>query len=974
MDDNNNDDASFVIIQHNRFENTKKAYLSDDGKARMDTTDTAVVGCYFDAISSIEKGRVLPIKVILTCNSHISQNISLTLPTNLCYMYDLDKLIRENNVTDECGLDLVYELCQGKWNDFKTKILHKEVFSNPVYLGRLHKSAKAYNIGDEEDILDILNGFELFLRQPLNVKKLMQPLLDGCSFDDALSDLFSMDYLPYEVLLRQEKVASVPKQVAKTVKHNMPEEQAIKDDEGYEKLNSIIAKGDDHVTLQDLMGLVPESATAVVKEEWHMKDGEDTVSIFEHYCYHLAKKSGVFLEEMRKKVCKGQTLEQAVISHFKSHYVEKGKELITKKNERTELMTDENKRRLFFSLVGDDVRRERFFWIDQGKKSGKTISKEVKKVFRHLLYPQYCIVSEEDDHSLNRRKKKETLCFPNKEMEEKVLSQIDDKEEGLREDLRKHLEGEHGKSLIMNYYFNKDFQVWFEKLVYQYVEAKARINEFLNDETTLFNYLSQETEFWPTLEKLSNKFDKSGRVAFVEKGEMPKGKNKPQLMLQEDDIRDKFYEYFREEVDFQGRKVHRFIRDFSCFHYDGSLSGWMNTTCFRFLLRYKVALEAEWKTKPFSPHSASAKRFKKLLIDYEKELKANKKALRVEDCIRSKKGKELPKAQLLRNWLAKHGFDTIEEVLDQLPTKDIIPNQKIVINSVLVSHAWKFFGFKKQNFENVDIMRKSIEEMEVKGEDWRFFDTSIVNVSSEDLIDVSTLKAEQVGVLPRLVAICHVISERNNEKGKKAALYDEKTTYDELGRFYGVNEKTVKTWTSRGGGELVERVGPLVEGFENRLKDSIVVKLQEKTKEEQELVKPIMEIFAKGIMGKLPVILRDISCLFNKGEKRDSLNMDSKKLDSDYPNYTDGENIARYVSTQVMSDMDEILTILKNHYSEHEEPSLSEREVFAGRLENIVMENLVDVKYLLKEKLRSRETKLLLEKAEKRKGTNKQKS
>ena len=102
--------------------------------------------------------------------------------------------------------------------------------------------------------------------------------------------------------------------------------------------------------------------------------------------------------------------------------------------------------------------------------------------------------------------------------------------------------------------------------------------------------------------------------------------------------------------------------------------------------------------------------------------------------------------------------------------------------------------------------------------------------------------------------------------------------------------------------------------------------------------------------------------------------MYSKKLDSDYPNYTDGENIARYVSTQVMSDMDEILTILKNHYSEHEEPSLSEREVFAGHLENIVMENLVDVKYLLKEKLRSRETKLFLEKAEKRKGTNKQKS
>ena len=228
---------SFVIIQHNRYRNSQKVYLSDDGKARMDTTDTAVVGCHFDAPTSIEIAQTLPIKENLTCNSHISQNISLNLRANLCHMYDLDKLIRENNVTDECGLDLVYELCQGKWNDFKTKILHKEVFSNPVYLGRLHKSAKAYNIDDEENILEILNGFELFLRQPSNVRKLIQPLLDGSPFDDALSDLFSMDYLPYEVLLRQEKAASVPKQVAKTIKHNMPEEQVIKDYEGYEKLN-----------------------------------------------------------------------------------------------------------------------------------------------------------------------------------------------------------------------------------------------------------------------------------------------------------------------------------------------------------------------------------------------------------------------------------------------------------------------------------------------------------------------------------------------------------------------------------------------------------------------------------------------------------------------------------------------------------------------------------------------------------------
>ena len=867
-------------------------------------------------------------------------------------MYNLDKLIRDNNVTDECGLDLVYELCQGKWNDFKTKILHKEVFSNPIYLSRLRKSAKAYNMGKEEDAQEILNGFELFLRQPSNVRKLMQPLLDGSSFDDALSDLFSMDYLPYEVLLRREKAVSVPKQVVKTIKQNMPEELVIKDSEGYEKLNRVIAKGDDQVTLQDLLSLVPESAVAVVKEEWHMKDDEDTVSVFEHYCYHQLKQIDVFLEEMRNRVCKGQTLECAVIKHFKSHYVEKGKELITKKNERTELMTDENKRRLFFSLVGDDVRRERFFWIDQGKKSGKTISKEVKKVFRHLLYPQYCIVSEEDDHSLNRRKKKETLCFPNKEMEEKVLSQIDDKEEGLREDLRRHLEGEHGKSLIMNYYFNKDFQVWFEELVYQYVEAKARINEFLNDETTLFNYLSQETEFWPTLEKLSNKFDKSGRVAFVEKGEMPKGKNKPQLMLQEDELRDKFNEYFLEEVDFQGRRVHRFIRDFSGFHYDGSLSGWMNMTCYRFLSRYKAAMEAERKTKFFDPNSNSVKRFWKLLNDYEMELKTNKNAIRLEDCKRSKRGKGLPKAQYLRNWLAKYGFDTVEEVLELLSPKDVFPYLDIVVNSALVDHAWKFFGFSKKNFEKVEKMQLSIKEMEARNDEWKFFDTSIINITADDIKEIGRLKKEQVRVLPRLVAFCHIIMERYyNDEGNKAVLRNEKTCYDQLGDFYGVDGSVIKTWHCRAKKELKKRVSPLVMAFRDELENEIGSKL---TNEQLRRVAPILDKAKDDLLERIPNILYELSSLFNKGKGRNCLQINSDSLDKQKLNYNDGRNLARYIVKEARSSLDSIIASLDSGYSDDEMPTLKDRDTYAAHMVNLVTFSLDDIKDMLAKKLEER--------------------
>jgi len=847
-------------------------------------------------------------------------------------MYDLDELLEGNNVTDKWGADLIYSLCQGNWNQFKTTILHKEVFSNPIYLKRLRESAKDNNINSKEDILEVLNDFEIFLREPSNVKKLVHPLLNSSSFEDALSNLFSTDYLPDEILMLQKKK------------------------EDFEKLCCFNDKDSGQVLLQDFMSLMPESAATVVREEWHMKDDEDTELIFLHYFYHQAKENSKFFERMTEKVRKGTTLENAVIKHFKNHYVEKGKELITKKNERTELMTDENKRRLYFSLLGDDGRRESYILKDLERKTNKIISDEVKKIFCHLLYPKYCIVLEKENHSLSRRKRKEVLRFPNKEMEEEVLKQIADKEAFLKKSLGEYLNSEQGKRFILDYYFDEEFTTWLSKFIKKYVEAKARIDEFLNDEMALYHYLSQDTEFWPTLKKLGEKFKITGRVAFVEKGEKSKGKNEPQLMLQEDDIRDKFYEYFHEEVDFQGRKVHRFIRDFSCFHYDGSLSGWMNTTCFRFLLRYKVALEIEWRTKPFDPNGNCVKRFWKLLNDYEKELKTNKNALRLEDCEKSKKGKGLPAAKYLRNWLDKHGFDTIEEVLALLPTKEIIPNQDIVINSVLVNHAWKFFGFKKQNFENVDIMRKSIEDMEAKGEDWRFFDTSIVNVSSEDLIDVSTLKAEQVRVLPRLVAICHVINERNNEKGKKTVLVDEKTTYDELGKFYGVKGKTVKTWTSRGGDELVERVGSLLQVFRDELKNEIESKLKNKTKEQKDLVEPILDKVVEDILGHIPAILYEISSLFNKEKGRDCLQMNRDSLDDDDKRleYKDGRNLAWYIAEKVTSGIDGIMAFFDKEYSDNKMPTLKDRDAYANHMVNVVLISLDDIKKMIVKKLEKR--------------------
>ena len=86
-------------------------------------------------------------------------------------MYDLDKLIRKNNVADEWGLNLVCELCEGKWNDNKTKTLLEDVFNNIDYSKRLNEVAGKF-IVDKEEIKNVLREFRLSLGNPDVMEKL----------------------------------------------------------------------------------------------------------------------------------------------------------------------------------------------------------------------------------------------------------------------------------------------------------------------------------------------------------------------------------------------------------------------------------------------------------------------------------------------------------------------------------------------------------------------------------------------------------------------------------------------------------------------------------------------------------------------------------------------------------------------------------------------------------------------------------
>jgi len=747
----------------------------------MDTTDTAVVERHFDAVSSIENAQALPIKENLTCNSHIFQNISLNLLANLCYMYDLDKLIRENNVTDEWGLNLVCELCEGKWNDHKTKTLQKDVFSNDIFLKKLQEVAKSVEIGNKDEILEIIKGFQIYLRNLSRIKTLKSLILEGSSFIDALSYVFQTEYIPNVLLQKNNEILSTTQQQDTDAKKVKQGNKAVKTGNGYESLSSIMGEKDENTRIVSLMSIVSDSKlnlAGIIRKEWSEDEADDSELIFRHYCYHLAKRNCKKIKEIQKKAKEGVALEDVIRNHFETEYVKKGKSC-----------TIEDKKRMsFFSLIKNDGLRERFLRKIVLKHDDK-INQEIDKVFAYLRFPGKMIINKQGLLELVGKEKEEN----------RLRSRISKCKKALREDVV----SEVGNNLIMNYLFDGDFEVWCENLVVTYIESKPRIEAFVDGYNSLLCYMSFEEEFNASLVKLCKTFSKTSNVEYKEKGEINKNKSNRikqsgELLLSPNEFIKEIGYYFLKEVEYEGKNVPRYIKELSCYHYEGTLAGWMYSICNNFLKKYKKKYIASQTIKKFK-----LSYFRKLLRDDYKELKENPNVKRIEQYTKS------------RNYLEKCGL-TWEQGIARVRREDMFPNFMVVLKCALTDYSWLFWNFKKEDFE-VKKMVESIEKNQASPDDFGNWKSFNLDVRKIDMATLTCIKGKDVvfiNVLPRLVALSHILYSRYiSEDGDMAVLRDEKTKYETLGAFYGMNYDQIKTIHHRASKELKNRISPFIDKF-----------------------------------------------------------------------------------------------------------------------------------------------------------------
>lgn len=731
-------------------------------------------------LQRIENIQTSPIKAYLTSNSQISQIISLYLPANLCHMYDLDKLIRNNNITDEWGLNLVCELCEGKWNDHKTETLQKEVFSNDIFLKKLQEVARSIEIVNKDERLEIIKGFQIFLRNLSRIKMLKSLILEGYSFIDALSYLFQTEYIPNMLIEKKGRSLSTTRQQEKDRKDVKRKKKAVSTGCGYESLSDIMDEEDENTRIVSLMGLVSDpklNLTEIIKKEWSKDEADNSEQIFRHYCYHLAKRNCKMTKDIQKKAKEGIVLEDALRSHFETEYIKKGKSC-TK---------EDNKRLSFFGLIKSDVLREEFLRKIVHKHED-TINQEIDKVFAYLRFPGKMIINE---HGL--------LELVGKKDERSVRLRISE----CKKTLRDNIVSEVGNNLMMNYLFDGDFEAWCENLVVTYIEAKPRIDAFVDGFFSLLCYMSFEEEFNASLVKLCKRFSKPSNVEYKEKGEINKDKSNrtkqsSELLLSPNEFIKEIGNYFLKEVEHEGKKVPRYIKDLSSYHYEGTLAGWMHTICYNFLNRYKTKYIASHKIKKFN-----LSYFRKLLRDDYKELKENPNAKRIEPYSRS------------RNYLERCGL-TWEQGIARVKREDMFPNFLVVLKCALTDYSWLFWDFKKEDFE-VKMMIESIEKNQANSDDygnWKSFNLDVRKIDIATLTRIKGMDVVSIKVLPRLVALSHILYSRYiNEDGDFAVLRDEKTKYETLGAFYGMSYDQIKIIHFRAAKDLKNRISPFIDKF-----------------------------------------------------------------------------------------------------------------------------------------------------------------
>lgn len=695
-------------------------------------------------------------------------------------MYDLDKLKRDNNVIDEWGLSLVCVLCDGKWNDYKTKTLQKEVFSNDIFLKKLQEVVKSLEIGNKDERSEIIREFQIFLRDVSRLKMLKSLILEGSSFIDALSYLFQTEYIPNVLLQKKSESLSTTRQEEENAKNVKLANKTVWTGSGYESLSIIMGERDENARIVSLMSIVSDSKlnlVEIIRKEWSEDEADNSELIFRHYCYHLAKRNCKMIKDIQRKAKEGVILEDAIRNHFETEYIKKG----------ISCTKEDDKRLSFFDLIKNGDLREEFLRKIVHKHDDK-INQEVDKVFAYLRFPGKMIINEQG-----------LLELVGKKDERSVRLRISECKKALRDTVV----CEVGNNLIMNYLFDGDFEVWCENLIVTYIESKPRIDAFVDGYSSLLCYMSFEEEFNASIVKLCKRFSKPSNVEYKEKGEINKDKSSRtkhscELLLSPNEFIKEIGYYFLKEVEHEGKRVPRYIKDISSYHYEGTLAGWMHTICYNFLNRYKKEYIASHTIKEFK-----LSYFRKLLRDDYKELKENPNAKRIEQYAKS------------RNYLEKCGL-TWDQGIARVRREDMFPNFLVVLKCALIDYSWLFWDFKKENFE-VKKMVESIEKNQASSDDFGNWKSFNLDVRRIDMFTLTRIKGKDVlfiTILPRLVALSHILYSRYiSEDGDMAVLRDEKTKYETLGAFYGMNYNQIKTICYRASKDFKNRISPFIDKF-----------------------------------------------------------------------------------------------------------------------------------------------------------------
>jgi hypothetical protein len=513
-----------------------------------------------------------------------------------------------------------------------------------------------------------------------------------------------------------------------------------------------------------------------VRKMWKMegKGVVDTSMVYDHYFYTLVngkrksleKVLGAFSKTKDRKNGLERILKVIFVNDFMNYLADGAKQMSVKKN-----------RDQFFLLLKESSERDKFLWPNQGVGYEQMINDEVESAYSHMIFTTIT----KDPGRLAARQHK-----------------IKEAAKTLKEDLKSFLTGDGGWAFVRNYSFNKTIKTWLDFVIKNYIGAKPRIDLFIHERDTEVLRFYIKNEFGKNFVVIYNDFTRLGSssVKQKEKGgntEKTHSSNRRKKVSDVNDIADTiiqdFVEYFY-GVETEGR-VRKINTEWGCekqfhnFRYESKLSSYMHDICYHYFLRL---VKNEFPKTGLKP--------KKKISKQEKENQTS-----------TQNDKILKKLGLK----PKQNLALVKE-------KDYIPDLDVVINSVLVDYAWLFFGFRKENFNKTTEMHDSFQELANKGEDWKFFDSTIVTFGISDLKDIQGLDDKDIKVLPKLVASCHIKFARYYSKSGGIALRNkEKTDYKTLALFYDTKPNHVIVWDKRWKQEFQNNLYPFFDVFYRRI-------------------------------------------------------------------------------------------------------------------------------------------------------------